>query len=197
MLRNRMLVDPTFLFKIGSEVYPEGTHFIISWFERPVIYDIRARPHLVESTSGSRDLQMATGEDYFVEPAESRRPFRALLDVGLIKTTIGNRVFGALKGALDGGLDIPHNDKRFAGFDKELDVEVHRKYVFGGHILAEDEPEKYQSHFSEYIKRGIEWRMFLRVSASFCKYNLKKLTYEDRKAKFISRVAALNSRCCR
>ncbi|KHN19908.1 Prohibitin-2 [Glycine soja] len=39
-------------------VYPEGTHFIISWFERPVIYDIRARPHLVESTSGSRDLQM-------------------------------------------------------------------------------------------------------------------------------------------
>ncbi|KAG4988826.1 hypothetical protein JHK82_031162 [Glycine max] len=39
-------------------VYPKGTHFIISWFERPVIYDIRARPHLVKSTSGSRDLQM-------------------------------------------------------------------------------------------------------------------------------------------
>jgi len=35
--------------------------------------------------------------------------------------------------------------------------------------------------------------MFLRVFASFCRYNLKKLTYEDRKAKFISRVAALNS----
>lgn len=40
------------------QVYPEGTHFIIPWFERPVIYDVRARPHLVESTSGSRDLQM-------------------------------------------------------------------------------------------------------------------------------------------
>lgn len=39
----------------------------------------------------------ATGEDYSVEPAETRRPFRALLDVGLIKTTTGNRVFGALK----------------------------------------------------------------------------------------------------
>jgi len=35
--------------------------------------------------------------------------------------------------------------------------------------------------------------MFLRVSASFCRYNLKKLTYEERKAKLISRVAALNS----
>lgn len=40
------------------QVYPEGTHFVIPWFERPVIYDVRARPHLVDSTSGSRDLQM-------------------------------------------------------------------------------------------------------------------------------------------
>ncbi|KAL5997674.1 Prohibitin-2, subunit of the prohibitin complex (Phb1p-Phb2p) [Asimina triloba] len=43
---------------IKEEVYPEGTHFMIPWFERPIIYDVRARPHLVESTSGSRDLQM-------------------------------------------------------------------------------------------------------------------------------------------
>jgi len=42
-------------------------------------------------------FHQATGEDYSVEPAESRRPFRALLDVGLIRTTTGNRVFGALK----------------------------------------------------------------------------------------------------
>ncbi|XP_077252383.1 prohibitin-1, mitochondrial-like [Tasmannia lanceolata] len=30
---------------------------MIPWFERPIIYDVCARPHLVESTSGSRDLQ--------------------------------------------------------------------------------------------------------------------------------------------
>ncbi|KAF3774635.1 60S ribosomal protein L5 [Nymphaea thermarum] len=68
-------------------------------------------------------------------------------------------------GALDGGLDIPHSDKRFAGFSKEqkhLDAEVHRKYIFGGHVAAymktlmEDEPEKYQSQFSEYAKKEIE-----------------------------------------
>lgn len=107
----------------------------------------------------------ATGEDYSLEHADSRRPFRALFDVGLVKTTTGNRVFGALKGELDGGLDIPHSDKRFAGFDKEkkeLDTEVHRKYIFGGQVAAymktliEDEPEKYQTHFSESIKKGIE-----------------------------------------
>ncbi|MED6199125.1 60S ribosomal protein L5 [Stylosanthes scabra] len=165
----------------------------------------------------------ATGEDFSVEPADTRRPFRALLDVGLIKTTTGNRVFGALKGALDGGLDIPHSDKRFAGFDKEkkeLDPEVHRKYIFGGHVasymrtLQEDEPEKYQSHFSEYIKRGIEAdgleSLYKKVHAAIRadptikksekpapkehkRYNLKKLTYEERKNKLIARLQALNS----
>ncbi|XP_022758842.1 60S ribosomal protein L5-like [Durio zibethinus] len=165
----------------------------------------------------------ATGEDFTVEPAESRRPFRALLDVGLVRTTTGNRVFGVLKGALDGGVDIPHSEKRFAGFDKDskqLDPEVHRKYIFGGHVAAymrtlmEDEPEKYQSHFGEYIKRGIEPEnmegMYKKVHAAIradptCKksekeppkehkrYNLKKLSYEERKAKLIDRLKALNS----
>ncbi|GAB4842015.1 60S ribosomal protein L5 [Ancistrocladus abbreviatus] len=166
---------------------------------------------------------LATGEDFSVEPAESRRPFRALLDVGLVRTTTGNGVFDALKGALDVGLDIPHSDKRFAGFSKDgkqLDPEVHRKYIYGGHVAAymrnlmEDEPEKYQTHFSEYIKRGIEAddmeELYKKVHAAiradptakksekeppkkYKRYNLKRLTYEERKARLIERLNALNS----
>jgi len=44
-----------------------------------------------------------------------------------------------MQGALDGGLDIPHSEKRFAGFkkdDKQLDAEVHRKYIFSGHVAS-------------------------------------------------------------
>ncbi|XP_010532933.1 PREDICTED: 60S ribosomal protein L5-2 [Tarenaya hassleriana] len=165
----------------------------------------------------------ATGEDFSVEPTDTRRPFRALLDVGLIRTTTGNRVFGALKGALDGGLDIPHSEKRFAGFNKEnkqLDPETHRNYIFGGHVanymkvLTEDEPEKYQTHFSGYVKKGIEAdnleAMYKKVHAAIRadptlkkseksaptehkRYNLKKLTYEERKERLIERLKALNS----
>lgn len=40
------------------QTYTEGTHVIIPWFERPYIYDVRARPNTISSTSGSRDLQM-------------------------------------------------------------------------------------------------------------------------------------------
>ncbi|CAO2193776.1 unnamed protein product [Urochloa humidicola] len=166
----------------------------------------------------------ATGEDFSVEPAaDGRRPFRALLDVGLIRTTTGNRVFAALKGALDGGLDIPHSDKRFAGFkkdEKQLDAEVHHKYIYGGHVadymrtLAEEEFEKYQSHFSEYIKKGIKAddvetlykkvHAAIRADPSVAKstkeppkehkrYNSKKLTTEERRSRLVERLNALNS----
>lgn len=43
---------------IKEKVYEEGTHFMLPWFERPIIYDVRARPNVITSTSGSRDLQM-------------------------------------------------------------------------------------------------------------------------------------------
>lgn len=47
-----------FYLDLCFQVYPEGTHFMMPWFERPIIYDVRARPYLVESTTGSHDLQM-------------------------------------------------------------------------------------------------------------------------------------------
>merc|ERR1719209_1731209 len=54
--------------------------------------------------------------------------FRACLDVGLARTSTGAKVFAAMKGAVDGGLDIPHSEKRFPGYDaesKELNADVH------------------------------------------------------------------------
>ena len=65
-----------------------------------------AKLNLHEVYSGVDEV---TGEEYNVESVEgSPGAFRAFLDVGLARTTTGARVFGALKGAVDGGLDIPH-----------------------------------------------------------------------------------------
>lgn len=57
--------------------------------------------------------EVADGEEYCVEDQDGQPgAFRAYLDVGLTRTTTGARVFGALKGAVDGGLDIPHRYQR-------------------------------------------------------------------------------------
>ena len=35
----------------------EGTHFMVPWVQRPILYDIRSRPKNVPSITGSKDLQ--------------------------------------------------------------------------------------------------------------------------------------------
>lgn len=102
---------------------------------------------------------------YVDEVDEDKRPFRALLDVGCRATTTGCRIFGALKGAADGGLDVPHSEKRFPGYDrdaKEYDVDMHRERIFGGHVgeymeyLEEEDNTKYKEQFAGYIAAEIE-----------------------------------------
>lgn len=64
--------------------------------------------------------------DYFNvdDSCDDKRPFKALLDVGINRTTTGARVFGVMKGACDGGINVPHKTKRFPGFKKGKTVEV-------------------------------------------------------------------------
>jgi len=105
----------------------------------------------------------ANGEDYNVyslveEDSETykKRPFKALLDVGLARTTVGNKVFGAMKGACDGGLHVPHSTIRFPGTaGDDYNADVHRKRIFGIHVQEymeelKSEPEAYKKQFRKW-----------------------------------------------
>jgi large subunit ribosomal protein L5e len=103
------------------------------------------------------------GEDFLTEDVEGqKRAFKVCLDVGLQTTSTGARVFGALKGALDGGLHIPHSVRRWPAAEKEsMDAELLRKYIFAGHVgeymevMEEDDNELYQKHFSQYLENDV------------------------------------------
>jgi len=109
--------------------------------------------------------EKVNGDEYNVEAiAGQPGPFRCYLDVGLARTTTGARIFGVMKGAIDGGLDIPHSNKRFPGYNSEskaFDAETHRKHIFGLHVgaymkqLQEDDQEAYQKQFSQFIKNNV------------------------------------------
>lgn len=43
---------------VQSQIYNEGTHFAIPWFQTPYIFDVRAKPRNVASLTGTKDLQM-------------------------------------------------------------------------------------------------------------------------------------------
>merc|ERR1712094_28382 len=98
------------------------------------------------------------------EDEDGPAAFHALLDVGLKSTTLGSKLFAALKGAFDGGLEIPHSEKKFFGYDpeaKEYDAEEHKERIFGGHVrdymesMEQDDPDKYAAHFKRFIDADI------------------------------------------
>jgi len=103
------------------------------------------------------------GEDFNVEEGEKgSRPFTACLDIGLARSTTGAGVFGVMKGALDGGINVPHKPNRFPGGKKDsVDAKFHRERIFGGTVakhqkdLLKNDPDKYNSHYSQYKKHNI------------------------------------------
>jgi large subunit ribosomal protein L5e len=153
------------------------------------------------------------GEYFEIEADEEQRPFKAFLDVGLRRTTTGSRIFGCLKGAVDGGLAIPYNEKRFPGYDaseKKSDPELIQSYIYGGHVaeymeyLQEEDEEAYKKQFASYIEDGVEPDQLedyykdahakIREDPSFVKkdrevtkdskqYRQQRLTSAERKAK--------------
>lgn len=43
---------------VQNDIYKEGLHFRLPWFQWPIIYDIRSKPRKLTSLTGSKDLQM-------------------------------------------------------------------------------------------------------------------------------------------
>lgn len=126
----------------------------------------------VEEPTGEA-IKTETNEDgqkyrrpYYVDSIDDeKKPFRALLDVGIRNTTTGSRVFGAMKGASDGGLDIPHSNKRFPGYSrdtKQFDAGVHKDHIMGDHVaeymrlMEEEDEELYKKIFAKYLDAGLE-----------------------------------------
>lgn len=161
------------------------------------------------------------GNDYHVEElADGPRPFRAYLDVGLHRTTTGSKVFAAMKGACDGGLDIPHSETRFVGYDKEakaLKAEVLKKHIFAGHVadwmkqVREDNKAQFEKQFGEYVKNKIKpeeleakWTAVhkaIRANPAAPKkaekkvekkrFTAKALTRDERKKRVLAKLASL------
>lgn len=178
----------------------------------------------VEEVTGEPIYTEYDGKDYFVEEVDDeKKPFRCLLDVGIKNTTTGAKVFAAMKGASDGGLDIPHSEKRFPGYTrdtKEFDAEVHKGHIFGEHVadymreMEEDDEEMYKKHFAKYLEAGVEAddleELYEKVHASIREDPSRekapeftnidksfkkqvKKTYEQRKADAAAKKAQINA----
>lgn len=45
---------------VQDRTYSEGTHFMVPYFYRPHIYNVKLRPKLIQTTTGTKDIQTVT-----------------------------------------------------------------------------------------------------------------------------------------
>jgi large subunit ribosomal protein L18 len=75
----------------------------------------------------------------------------AIFDIGLKAPVYGSRVFAALKGLVDAGMEIPHSEKVFPSENR----------ITGQHIadyaqlLKKEDPEKFKTQYSQYSKKKL------------------------------------------
>lgn len=166
-----------------------------------------------------KGVEEVDGEMFEIEEEEDRRPFTALLDIGLVATTTGNKVFAVMKGAVDGGINVPHSEKRFPAYTKEegFDPEELKSRIVGTHVseymnyLIEEDEDAYQKQFAKYIADGVEpddvedlyleAHKKIRADPAFTKkandtkehnknWRQIKLTYDERKQAVKDKLAA-------
>jgi len=126
---------------------------------------------LVGLADSIKGVEEANAEEFHVEDEDNeRKPFKVILDVGLIRTIPSSRVFGILKGAVDGGLHIPHSVSKMPGYtepeekgqDYEYDAAAHLERILGTHVqeymdmLKEEDPDRYKQAFSKFIEEDKE-----------------------------------------
>lgn len=45
---------------VKDSVVNEGTHFLVPWLQKAIVYDVRTKPRNISTTTGSKDLQMVS-----------------------------------------------------------------------------------------------------------------------------------------
>ena len=73
----------------------------------------------------------------------------AILDIGLIAPTKGAKVFAALSGVVDAGLDVPHSEEKIV--KERMKGEHIAKYAKSLGVGSEE----YNSKFSQYLAKGV------------------------------------------
>ncbi len=76
----------------------------------------------------------------------------AILDIGFYRSTPANRLYSALKGAVDGGLKIPHSEEILPKEERFTGAHI-QNYAA---LLKKESPEKFKSVFSGYIKLKVD-----------------------------------------
>ncbi|KAJ2655738.1 Prohibitin-1, subunit of the prohibitin complex (Phb1p-Phb2p) [Coemansia sp. RSA 1200] len=110
---------------VKQTVSGEGTHFLIPWLQRAIIFDVRTRPRLISTTTGSKDMQMVSLSLRVLQRPSIPNLPRLYQNLGLdyderVLPSIGNEVLKSVVAQFDASELITQRDIVSARIREEL-----------------------------------------------------------------------------
>lgn len=166
---------------VKRTVIGEGMHFVIPWLQRPIIYDIRTRPRIITTTTGSKDMQTISLTLRVLHRPDVENLPTIYSKLGpdydeRVLPSIGNEVLKAIVAQFDASELITQREVVSARIREEL---IKRAHEFN--IRLEDVSLTHLSFGPEFT-RAVEAKQVAQQEAERAKFIVEKSEHEKNAA---------------
>lgn len=169
---------------VKSGVYDEGMHFVIPWFEWPIIFETRSRPKELPSLTGTRDLQYVNiSLRVLYKPRESALP-QILSNFG---EDYDRRILPSIMNETLKAVVAQYNAEQLTTQREEVSLLVRRNLTERAddfNIMIEDCSITHLSFGPEYT-RAVEAKQVAQQEAERAKY-LVEMAVQEKRSKVIA-----------
>ncbi|CAI5758850.1 unnamed protein product [Candida verbasci] len=168
---------------VEQRVIGEGTHFLIPWLQKAVVFDVRIKPKVIATTTGSKDLQnVSLTLRVLTRPEVSKLPI-IYQTLGLdyderVLPAIGNEILKSIVAQFDAAELITQREVVSARIRQELS-----KRAKEFNIELEDVSITHMTFGKEFTK-AVEQKQIAQQDAERSKYLVEK-AQQEKKASII------------
>jgi prohibitin 1 len=162
---------------VQQQVIGEGTHFLIPWLQKAIIYDVRTKPKTIATTTGSKDLQNVSLTLRVLHRPEVMNLPKIYQSLGLdyderVLPAIGNEILKSIVAQFDAAELITQREVVSARIRQELS---RRANEFN--IRLEDVSITHMTFGKEFTK-AVEQKQIAQQDAERAKYLVEKAEQE-------------------
>ncbi|KAL6715576.1 Prohibitin-1, subunit of the prohibitin complex (Phb1p-Phb2p) [Lecanora helva] len=162
---------------VKDSVVNEGTHFLVPWLQKSIIYDVRTKPRNISTTTGSKDLQMVSLTLRVLHRPEVKMLPKIYQSLGLdyderVLPSIGNEVLKAIVAQFDAAELITQREAVSARIRTDL---LKRASEFN--IALEDVSITHMT-FGKEFTRAVEQKQIAQQDAERSRFIVEKAEQE-------------------
>lgn len=162
---------------VKQDVIGEGTHFLVPWLQKAVLYDVRTKPRNITTTTGSKDLQMVSLTLRVLHRPEVPRLPHIYQNLGLdyderVLPSIGNEVLKSIVAQFDAAELITQREVVSAKIREDL-----RKRATEFNIELEDVSITHMTFGKEFTK-AVEQKQIAQQDAERARFTVEKAEQE-------------------